>query len=483
MDSTKTAAEQTLAALDLPLPDDLAQRLAGVPEHDVWRHAGRLVTEQAARELWRRWNPERAQRAEDPRFLARFRRLMADGVELGYRLERFREISARLPDPGATGRSWIPLFEEAIAGDDCGVVRLFLSREQHQELRAWQAQGSEKHETWDEMLSMLNDGLFYELGLVFRPVAVQVDEALSPPWFRCEWNDLRLPPRRGLEAHSLLVNDTPDRLTLLNLQATAATNPATGAECAIIDRSMKGTVEQAGLTTWDARGYVVLALSAAIRDAAPGLAGRPLHDLFTVRMRDFSPDLMSTLEAALPRDFVLQILRGLLAEGISVRDLSAIFEALLELRAVAHVDTGTLIVFGPPTGGVFPNAMKKQLSELGAEDHVELVRWSLKRYISHKYTRGGNTLVVYLVDPEIERLLASPGELEASVEEPILAAVRSELGSLPPTAQAPVILTASEGRRRLRRVLQATLPHVAVLSYQELSPDMNIQPIARISLD
>ena len=32
----------------------------------------------------------------------------------------------------------------------------------------------------------------------------------------------------------------------------------------------------------------------------------------------------------------------------------------------------------------------------------------MKQYISHKYTRGGNTLIAYLMDPKMEAPLRRP---------------------------------------------------------------------------
>jgi len=357
---------------------------------------------------------------------------------------------------------------------------MFLSREQYQAFQALNQQGSDV-ETWDGMLSMMTDGLFYELGLVFRLPTILVDDALSPPWFRCEWNDLRLPPQRGMDDQSVLVNDTAERLRLLNIKGEEAVNPANGSECAIIDKSYQAIAQQAGLTTWDSRGYAVLALSATIRRAAAALVNRSLYDLYVLRLRDFSPDVVSSLEGAIEPDFVVQVLRGLLAEEITVRDLSSILQAILELRSIVNIDSGEYILFAPPTGGMFLDLHRKQPSELIPADYVEFVRWSLKRYISHKYTRGQNTLIVYLITQDAEKLLARPDQLDFGAEAAILQAVRDELGSLPPTAQTPVILTASTVRRRLQRLVSTEFPRLAVLSYQELSPDMNIQPIARIT--
>jgi type III secretion protein V len=113
-------------------------------------------------------------------------------------------------------------------------------------------------------------------------------------------------------------------------------------------------------------------------------------------------------------------------------------------------------------------------------DLIECVRVSLRRYISHKYTRGAATLVVHLVDPDLEQRLGDPAPLTADERARLLAAVAAEM---PETliAPLPVILTTASLRARLRREIHREFPRLAVLSYQELSPDMNIQPLSRIT--
>jgi len=53
---------------------------------------------------------------------------------------------------------------------------------------------------------------------------------------------------------------------------------------------------------------------------------------------------------------------------------------------------------------------------------------------------------------------------------------------LPPGAKPPVVLTISEVRRYFRKIIELEFPQLAVLSYQELSENLRIQPIARIAL-
>ncbi len=316
-----------------------------------------------------------------------------------------------------------------------------------------------------EMIPMMRDGLFYELGVKFPGIRVRGNETDLPPGtYIIMINEVPL-VSGNVSLDKVLVNDTVDRLTLLNIQGEEAINPANGSECAWIPAEYADIAEQAGLTTWDAAGYMVLHLSSVLRKNAAEFVGiqevqnmlEQLEQAFPALVKEVVPKAVSPFQ-------LTDILRRLVEEEISIRDLRSILQALAEW---GQVENDTVML-------------------------TEYVRNALKRYISHKYTRGGNTLVVYLLDPQIEETVRSSIQhtqsgsylaLEPEITQEILAAVRNEVGNLPPTAQNPVILTTMEIRRYFRKLLELEFPHLSVLSYQELSPDMNIQPIARISLE
>lgn len=316
-----------------------------------------------------------------------------------------------------------------------------------------------------EMVPMMRDGLFYELGVRFPGIRVRGNETDMPPGsYLIMINEIPL-VMGTVSLNKVLVNDTAERLRLLNIEGESATNPANGNECAWIDAEYREVAEQAGLTTWDAAGYIVLHLSSVLRKNAAEFVGiqevmnmlEQLEQAFPALVKETVPKVVSPFQ-------LTDILRRLVEEEISIRDLRSILQSLAEWGQVEH-DTVML---------------------------TEYVRSALKRYISHKYTRGQNTLIVYLLDPQIEETVRSSIQhtssgsylaLEPEITQEILSAVRTEVGSLPPTAQNPVILTTMEIRRYFRKLVELEFPHLAVLSYQELSPDMNIQPIARISLE
>lgn len=316
-----------------------------------------------------------------------------------------------------------------------------------------------------EMVPMMRDGLFYELGVKFPGIRARGNESdLASGSYIIMINEIPL-VSGSVSLDKVLVNDTVDRLTLLNIKGEEAVNPANGSECAWIPTEYTSIAEQAGLTTWDASGYMVLHLSSVLRKNAAEFVGiqevqnmlEQLEQAFPALVKEVVPKAVSPFQ-------LTDILRRLVEEEISIRDLRSILQALAEW---GQVENDTVML-------------------------TEYVRNALKRYISHKFTRGGNTLVVYLLDPRIEETVRSSIQhtqsgsylaLEPEITQEILTAVRNEVGNLPPTAQNPVVLTSMEIRRYFRKLVELEFPHLAVLSYQELSPDMNIQPIARISLD
>jgi type III secretion protein V len=316
----------------------------------------------------------------------------------------------------------------------------------------------------NELIPMMRDGLFYELGVRYPGLRVRGNDGDLPPGsYIIMVNEIPL-VMGTVDKNKCLVNDTPDRLRLLGIEAEPAQNPANGNACGWISSEQRKLAEDAGLTTWDAPGYIVLHLSAVLRKNAAEFVGiqetqnmlEQLEQAFPALVKEVVPKAVSPFQ-------LTDILRRLVEEEISIRDLRNILQALAEWGPVEN-DTVML---------------------------TEYVRAALKRYISHKYTRGQSTLIVYLLDPQIEETVRSSVQhtssgsylaLEPEITQEILAAVRNEVGNLPPSAQQPVVLTTMEIRRYFRKLVELEFPHLAVLSYQELSPEMNIQPIARISL-
>ncbi|MGC4121960.1 MAG: type III secretion system export apparatus subunit SctV [Myxococcales bacterium] len=303
-----------------------------------------------------------------------------------------------------------------------------------------------------ELIPFMRDGLFVELGVRYPGVRARANPSLPPGGYQIQINEIPVVNGQVTMGH-VLVNDTVDRLRLMNVQGIEALNPATRQPCAWVEDRHKPMLESAGLTTWDPASYLVLHMAGVLRRHAREFLGvqevqsglEQLEKAFPALVKECIPKVVTILK-------LTDIMQRLVEEEISVRDLRGILQALAEW---GQVEADSVML-------------------------TEHVRASMKRYISHKYTRGSNTLVVYLLDPQIEEAIRSAIKhtsagshlaLEPDLAQEIISAVRHECGHLPPTAQRPLILTAMDIRRYVRKLLEYEfMPPFSVVSYQDSRP-------------
>lgn len=399
---------------------------------------------------------------------------LTEAISYGFSIKRFKDY---FNDKSLSLKNLDNGLEEII--NTCE-IRLFLSDNDYKNWIHKPSKSTPKEDLLEQQLGLMNDGLFYELGIIYPPVQIQTDSSLNDSHYRIEWNDFHFPPIKGLDENKVLVNDTVDRLTLLNINGEATTNPANNNECAFISSDFKNIAEQAGITTWNQTGYLVLHLSSIIRRNASAFVNRTLVEFHLSQLEKYYPDTIEQIKTKFSIETLTKILRGLLREEISIRHLEKILDQLLILQSPVHKDLAKYIVF-PCANNTIYAVNKNEATQTSIEEYIEMIRIHLKSYISHKYTRGGNTLVVYLIDMEFEKKLKQPEELSEIDKTEIIGAINNKVGNLPPTSQQPVLLTTVEVRRRLKNLVAPKFPDLAVISYQELSPNLNIQPIARIS--
>ena len=289
--------------------------------------------------------------------------------------------------------------------------------------------------------------------------------------------------RYGLAKNEVLVNDTVDRLALLNIHGREATNPANGNECAIIGEIDAKLAEQAGLTIWNAAGYVILTLSTELRHHAMEYLSVTQVETMLRNLDKAYPLPVFNIYERYSLRTVSDVLRNLVREGVSVRDLRTILEAMLEVHDVIkenfreNILLPTLHTQICPPVGTDHNLSSRHLSEAA--------RIALRAQITHAATDGGNTIVAYLLSQDMENRIMRANSEPLSDQE-IIALFSSfyhELSRLSSSTTESVILVTAPTRPVLKDLLEFEFPYLKVLSYQELEPSVNIQPIARIDCD
>jgi type III secretion protein V len=239
--------------------------------------------------------------------------------------------------------------------------------------------GDRTHPFVAEMLPMMYDGLFYELGVQFPDLHGRAASDV-PPWSaRIVINDI---PAGEVEVRpdSFMVNDSAVAMVARGFAAEPAVNPANGNPCAWIPSHQAAAVGELGLTVWDAGGVLILALTSVLRHIAADFIGVDEVRAMLEQIEPVFPRLVAeTVPKTVPLFLLTDVLRRLVAEEVSIRDLRRILMALAEW---GRVDNDPVML-------------------------TEYVRAAMQRYITHKWGRGQNTLPVVLLDPKIEEMIQS----------------------------------------------------------------------------
>jgi flagellar biosynthesis component FlhA len=399
--------------------------------------------------------------------------LLRQVLDLGISIADTATISRILSAPSRATEAAI--FEDLVEALRPDVIEIRLRGEYLARLRRFEPDEE------NSLFPFLREGMFQELGAIYPVFQIVVDDDLKDQYFRLRINDVTCTPLRGLGPDELFVNDTAERLE--KYSARAAMNPATWQPGSITAPQHQAELEGAGLTTWTPWGYLILGVAAALRQRGREYVHRPLVRYRLDRLAEACPTLVQQLMRRRTLDELTYILRGLAEEQIPARDLRTICERLLDLDYDAF-ESSRYAILGERVSLLDVGRADRAPRKPTPAGLLRFVRAGLKPQLSHKIARGTSTVVAFLLDEPFERMLltASSGELTAVQREQALCALRAKWRTLPPTAQRPCVLTFAEVRPILRSITKVALPHLAIISYDDLSASMNIQPIDRISL-
>ncbi len=202
-----------------------------------------------------------------------------------------------------------------------------------------------------------------------------------------------------------------------------------------------------------------------LRSRAADFLGMSETQRLLDELEQFAPPVVrNVVPKPVSLTLLADILRRLVEERVSVRDLRAILEAL---AVVASTEKDPLNL-------------------------AEFVRGQLRRVITFKLTRGSPQLGVLLLDPMIEdtvrrAITRTPNGAFLTLAPPaardVVAAIRRAVGEARAQAsEAPIVLTQPDIRRFVRKLIETEMPDVVVVSFAELLPEVSLRPLARANL-
>ncbi|MEW6723390.1 MAG: flagellar biosynthesis protein FlhA [Bacillota bacterium] len=242
------------------------------------------------------------------------------------------------------------------------------------------------------------------------------------------------------------------------------TEPAFGLPALWITGEHRERAEWAGYTVVDATSVMATHLTELIKRYAHQILSRQDVRSLLDHVRESNPAVVEELvPGMMSLGDVQKILQGLLREGVSLRDMVSILEALADSA---------------------PSV--KDLDLLG-----EYVRSALGRSICRQAGLTGDEARVLTLSPEAEQAIADAVQrtesgtylaLDPQITGRLLNNLAREVQKLTATGASPVVVCSAAVRLYFRRLTERAMPRLAVLAYNELDPDLQVESVGMVTI-
>lgn len=310
-----------------------------------------------------------------------------------------------------------------------------------------------------DQIKALRKQIAKELGFIIPPVRIQDNLQLPAKGYVIKVKDIEC-ATGTIEPLKFLVMD-PKGLEI-DLPGDDTVEPTFGLKAKWIDEALKEAANTKGFTVVDPPTIVTTHITEIIKDN--------IGELFTINETQKLIDSLSADHKKLIGEFIpnnmnittlQRILQGLLAEGISIRDLPTIVEAVSE---VATQNKSVVSV-------------------------IEHVRSRLAKQICNHYQGAKGYIPILMLSPKWEgvfseslvgvgddrQLSVSPSQLEEFMRD-----VNKQYEQAVMQGDIPVLLTSSFLRPYIRSMTERFKSSLAILSQNEIHPKARIKTLGQV---
>ncbi len=302
----------------------------------------------------------------------------------------------------------------------------------------------------------LRQNLAQQLDFIVPPVHITDNVRLKPRQYVIALRGVEVARWEMFQDHLMAISSEGSPRPLAG---TPTKEPAFGVAAVWIPAALQNEALASGYAVVDQTSVLATHLAEVVKQHAHELLSRQEVKRLLDRLAESHPKLVEELvPKILSLGEVQKVLQQLLREQVSVRDLPAILEALLD---VAPASKNPVIL-------------------------VESVRQALGRALVRPLLSDGGGLRVVTLDHALEEELgraftaAAPPAGTMGLQPPfarrILDGMRQLAGEQIAVA-SPVLLCATPARYHLKRLLEPFLPKVVVLSPMEVPPVVEVQSI------
>ncbi|MGG0336447.1 flagellar biosynthesis protein FlhA [Priestia aryabhattai] len=312
-----------------------------------------------------------------------------------------------------------------------------------------------------DRIVMIRRQLALELGLVIPVVRIRDNIQLQPNEYCLKIKGNEVAKGELLLDHYLAISPGMDDGLIEGIDTL---EPAFKMPAKWISESVKEQAEMFGYTVVDPPSVVSTHITEVIKSYAHELIGRQetkqlidhTKETYPILIEEVTPNPLSVGD-------IQRVLAKLLKESVSIRNLPVIFEVLADYGKMTS-DTDLL---------------------------TEYVRQGLARQITSQYTVQEGLLRVLTLSGKVEKTMAEAVQqtehgnylsLDPNVSQAIVESIAKQIETLSFQEQSPIVLCSPAVRMYVRQITERYFTHMAVLSYNELEANVEVQSVGVVDI-
>ncbi|WP_037919646.1 flagellar biosynthesis protein FlhA [Sulfurihydrogenibium subterraneum] len=238
-------------------------------------------------------------------------------------------------------------------------------------------------------------------------------------------------------------------------------DPAFGLNALWIEENLKDKSRLSGYTVVDISTVIITHLSETIKKYSYEILTRQqVKELLDIVSKNY-PMVKDIVPDQVPLNILHKVLQNLLKEGIPIKDIPTIVEALSD------------------------NINKTNDPDL----LTEYVRMALKRVITSMYQKNGEIMALVLgnrTENYINKLLNENKNglsVSPSFVQKLIASISQDLDKFIINSTQPILITSPIVRKYVKQILENYLPNLTVLSYGEIENNVKLNIVGMVDVD
>lgn len=311
-----------------------------------------------------------------------------------------------------------------------------------------------------ERLTAVRRRLILEYGLYIRPIRIRDNLQLKPNEYVFKVRGHQVARSELMTAYYLAMDYTGSGVDLPGVETT---EPTFNLPAKWISENDREQAELLGYTVVDPTTVLVTHLTETIKRHGHELLGRQEVKEIIDKLKEQHPAVIEELSGeSITVGDIQKVLQGLLAEGIPIKDLAVIFEAIADnIRLSREADFLLERV---------RQSLSRAISRIFADD-----------YVIHAVTlhpKADQTLVESLASSGGSHLILEPSRLHTFFDN-----LARQAETAIARGKQPVILCSSRLRLPLRRLTQRHFPNVYFISPGEVASEYQIETLGTVSIE